>query len=360
MSEQIAVIGAGSGGISFAIHLAMKGKEVIIYDNDKSKIEKLKKKHVIKVSGLYNLEMDSLKFTENIEEAISKAKLILVSITTNNIKNLANEISPFISSNQIIIFNPGHTFGAIEFVYNLKRNGVKNLPIVAETQDLIFACRLDNNYNLKINGIKKSMDIATYNPKDIKKVLSILSKYFRVFNPVENTWITSLNNISSMIHPIPTLLNISRIEDLKTFRYYREGITQTISDIIELADKERLAIGKALDIDLTSTLNWMKASYDTDGETIYECIENNKTYDEILGPNNIEHRFIFEDIMSGLVPMASMGAKLNIETPTLNTFIDLGNLVNKRNYREEGRTLKKISLDNIEVNDIKNYFSNKN
>lgn len=355
--NKIAVIGAGSGGLAFATYFANKGLNVSVYDNDTLRIRALREKQVINVAGIFEANIDSLTFTETIEEAISDVELIMVSITTNNIADVAHDISPFIRANHIVVLNPGHTFGAVEFVHILKRNEVKELPIVAEAQDLIFACRTDNSFNLKVNGIKKIMDIATYNPDDVNEVISILSPHFPQFNPVENIWSTSLNNVSSILHAVPMLLNLSRIEKKEDYRYYYDGITKSIAEIMDLVDQERLAIGHALNVDLTSILTWMKNSYDTSGNTLYECIQNNKAYSQILGPKTLNHRFIFEDTLSGLVPLASIAHKLGVSAKMMDTFIDLGSIVGQRNYREEGRTLEKIGLDQMEVENIKKLFN---
>ncbi|WFA08574.1 NAD/NADP-dependent octopine/nopaline dehydrogenase family protein [Tissierella sp. Yu-01] len=356
IDKKITVIGAGSGGIAFSTYFASMGKNVTVYDNDCIRIDSLKRKKVIDVTGALNASIDSLVFTSSIEEAMIDSRFIMVSITTNNISNLAKKMSPYIKPEQIIVLNPGHTFGAIEFIYTLKENGVINLPTVAETQDLIFACRLDDKYNLKINGIKKVMDIATYNTEDIKEVISNLSPYFPQFNPVKNVWATSLNNISSILHPIPMLLNISRIENEENYKYYFDGISKTITEFMSIVDQERLSIGKALGVNLTSILTWMKNAYNVNGNTIYECIQNNNSYSQIIGPKTLKHRFIYEDISSGLVPLAAIGHKLGVGTKMMDIFIDLGNIVCQRDYREEGRNLEKVGLDQLEIDNIINLF----
>lgn len=354
--NKIAVIGAGSGGLAFATYFANKGASVSVYDNDILKIKALKEKKEIKVSGVLDVSINSLTFTNSIEEAINDAKLIMVSIITNNIANVAKDMAPFLKPYQTIVLNPGHTFGAIEFVHIIKQQGLKELPIVAEAQDLIFVCGLNNQYDLKISSIKKAMDIATYNPNDVHEVIKILSNYFTQFNPVENVWVTSFNNISSILHAIPMLMNVSRIENGEDFKYYYEGITKAVAEIMDIVDQERLSIGHKLNVELDSILSWMKKAYNTEGNTIYECIQNNKAYIQIVGPKTLNHRFIFEDILSGLVPLSSMGHKLNVNTKMIDIFIDLGCIISQRNYSEEGRTLEKIGLDQMNVDNIKGLF----
>lgn len=354
--KKITVIGAGSGGLSFAAWFLNKGNEVTVYDNDNEKTKSLKQKKKIRVTGILDMEINTSILTDSIEEAVSDSNLIMVSITTNDIKDFAKEFAPLANKDQMVVLNPGHTFGAIELMHILNKHNVKTMPIIVEAQDLIFTSRTDKDLNLKISGIKKEMDIAAYNPSDINTASCILKEVFPQINPVKNVWLTSLNNISSILHPIPSLLNLSRIEYANEFRYYYDGISKTVGDIMNRADEERLEIGKALGLELTSVVNWMKGSYDTYGGNIYECIKNNKSYSEIMGPKSINHRFIYEDLLSGLVPLVSMANKLSVKTPVMETFIKLGSFVSNTDYIMEGRTLEKIGLGDVSALDIKLMF----
>ena len=55
-----------------------------------------------------------------------------------------------------------------------------------------------------------------------------------------------------MLHPIPTLMNVNKIDLNQPFDYYMEGITPSVAKLIEVADEERLAVCKALRVEIPS------------------------------------------------------------------------------------------------------------
>ena len=78
-------------------------------------------------------------------------------------------------------------------------------------------------------------------------------------------------------------------------------------------------------------------------------IKSNPTYKDILAPSTINHRYVWEDIPTGLVPMSFLGKTLGIPTPTIDYIIDEGSKMLDTDFRSEGRTLSKLGLstDNL-------------
>ncbi len=56
---------------------------------------------------------------------------------------------------------------------------------------------------------------------------------------------------------------------------------------------------------------------------------------------DLEHRFIVKDLLCGIVPLASIGAELGVETPIMNAFIEIGSVVCGRDFRAQGAGLQK-------------------
>ena len=89
-------------------------------------------------------------------------------------------------------------------------------------------------------------------------------------------------------------------------------------------------------------------------------IISNPTYRDILAPTTINHRYVWEDIPTGLVPMSSFGKNLGILTPTIDYFIEQGSKLLNIDFRSEGRTLWKLGLssDNL-ISDLWDITINK-
>ena len=76
-------------------------------------------------------------------------------------KDIAAILASLVDDTYTIILNPGRTFGALEFKKALIDCGFKNLPIIAETQTIIYTCRRKGNNNVILYALKNGVEIAT-------------------------------------------------------------------------------------------------------------------------------------------------------------------------------------------------------
>ncbi len=60
-----------------------------------------------------------------------------------------------------------------------------------------------------------------------------------------------------------------------------------------------------------------------------------------------------EDIPCSLVPIASTGKMLNVETPTIDSVIHMGALMNSTDYWANGRTMENLDLAGMSVRDLR-------
>ena len=149
---------------------------------------------------------------------------------------------------------------------------------------------------------------------------------------------TSFGNMGMVLHPLPMLLNFGAVDNGRKFRYYKEGITPVIADLIEKLDRERLGVAYRLGYELESIKDWMKRNYGTTGAGFYEHIQTNTCYGGMEAPTSIHNRFIEEDIPYGLVPLEDTAKKLGVEVPVATGTISFASVVMGRNYRSQGRS----------------------
>lgn len=162
-----------------------------------------------------------------------------------------------------------------------------------------------------------------------------LKSYLKV---VDSVAITSLSNVGMILHCSPVLMNIGWIENEKVdFKYYYDGISKSVANFLEKIDLERLTVAEMAGYPTESVADWLRRSYKIDGNSLYECIKNNKAYKEIDAPTSIKGRYITEDVPNGLVPVEALGEQLGIPTPNITTIINLANAVMDYDYRKIGR-----------------------
>jgi opine dehydrogenase len=191
--------------------------------------------------------------------------------------------------------------------------------------------------------------------KDTDKVLALVKEAYPCFIPAKNILQTTLQNANPVIHPAVSLLNIGLIERTKgDFLFYAEGITASVGRVMEAVDKERIAVGKELGVEVVpDPVMGVRQGYMQDA--IY-----GKGYSEGIGfqgsraPSNLDGRYIHEDVGYGLLFVSELGKSLGIETKVIDGIIDIFSVVMDRDYRaEKKRTMQtlglaKYSLDELE------------
>ncbi|MHA1617889.1 MAG: NAD/NADP octopine/nopaline dehydrogenase family protein [Promethearchaeota archaeon] len=338
------VIGAGNGGRAFAVYLSKCGYIVNLVYRTKKNIIRIKKSRKIEakgeISGIFDLNM----VTNNYKRALKGTHVILYVVPASVQSTITKKIAPYLEDGQIIVLNPGRTWGAIE-TYNILSKYRPDLEIyIAETQTLLFTCRKLEDYGIDILRFKESVDCCFY-PENLNQIVgSFLKNIFPKFNIVHDIRITSLNNMGAVIHPTVTLLNAGSILRNEDFFFYQEGISPEIARMVEKIDKERCHIIEALGLEPITLKEWAHTCYNCRSESIYEIFHEIDSYKSIKAPQSLNIRYITEDIPTGLVPLSSLGRHLNVSTPTINALIILANTLMKKNFWKIGRTIENIKL----------------
>jgi|Deesub1362A_J573_1020465.scaffolds.fasta_scaffold00052_4 opine dehydrogenase len=356
---KFAVIGAGGGGQATAAHLALMGFEVNLYNRSRERIKHIQRKKGIEVTGIINAFGELNKVTTNIKEAIEDADIIIVVVPASGHEDVAKLCAPYLKDGQLVVLTPGRTFGALEFINVVRKNGSSADIIIAETQTIIYTSRCKEHTEVEILALKKRVPLATLPATQTNNVVEIMKDIYPQFVPATNVLKTSLDNIGAIFHPTPTLLNAGWIETPQTnFKYYYEAITPTVAKFLEIIDKERMDVAEALGIDALSAKDWLYEAYGVKGETLYEALQNNDKYHTIDAPMTLQHRYIFEDVPTGLVPLASLGDMLGVPTPNIKLIIQLASRLTGIDFWKNGRTVEKLGLKGLSVNDIKRLVDN--
>ena len=341
---KFSVIGAGASGTLMSIILKTKGYTVNLMDKDSDKVAQLKGCPVLKATGKTEAEANPDMITDNTAEAIKGTDIIMVCTTTDAHADVAAAIADTITADQIVILNPGHVGGVLNFKTALKNAGCKVDPIVCEASDMMFACRTMEIGHTFHSGVKAKVKLASIPSENAVKVAELLKDVFPCYVPCESVLITGLSGGSGMLHSIPCVMNMNKIELKQNFDYYIEGLTPGVCRIIEKADAERIAVTKALGLEIEALLPHLKDVYHLEPDNLYDAIQSCEPYKGIKSPMNTNHRFMQEDTLCDLVPTASIGKMLGVPTPTIDMIIELESIMLGKDFVKEGRTVEKLGL----------------
>ncbi|MFH2114405.1 MAG: NAD/NADP octopine/nopaline dehydrogenase family protein [Spirochaetota bacterium] len=340
-----AVIGGGNGGQSAAGHLGILGFPVRIYDIFEETIGEIRSKGGVEVGGAVQGFGPVQLATTSIDQAVDGADVIMIIAPALAHRDIARSLAPFVRPGQIVFIHPGATFGAIEFYREFTSAGapVDDL-VICEAQSLLYACRSVSPGVVSIKGVKQKLAVSALPAVKTAAAVASLAAAFPQIVPGINVLETGLTNLNAMMHPGPSLLNTSLIESSHEWKYYLDGITPTIGVFVERLDKERLALGKAVGLELHGILEMYREMYGVHAPTLSETVRKNPAYQDIQGQKKVDTRYILEDIPMGLVPMASLARKLGVPCRMMETIISLGEEVLDRDLTTTGRTLESLGL----------------
>ena len=350
------VLGGGNGGQTTAAHLGMMGFDVVLYDIFEETTQ------VIEDQGGIHLEDALVGFgkvscaTTNIKKALQDADIVLITVPATAHKSVAKACAKYLKDGQIILLNPAATFGSIEFDKTLNDEGCTADITIAETNTLLYGCRIIEPGRIQVFGLKSRVLVAALPATEINKVVAALHTAFPQFEAVDSVLITSFDNTNPILHPATTLLNTGTIESDRTWYFYIDGFTPSIGHFVEKMDEERIEIGRSLGLELLSCREQLEIEYNVFNDTLSESVRSNPVYQNIKGPKTLDIRYLSEDIPMGLVPFIALGRLIGLPTTRMEIIVDMAQQVLERDLMKEARTLENLGIHGMNVEDFLCYI----
>lgn len=360
-STRFTVIGAGHGGKAMAAHLALKGFQTNIYNRTQD--------HISAINARGGIELESYEggphgfgelhlVTSDIKEAVEEADVIMVVVPSSAHADIARISAPYLRDGQIVLLHPGRTCGALEFAQVIRNAECKADVTISEAETFIYASRSDGPAQARIFRIKDAVPLASLPSKRTAQVLEIINNAYPQYIDGINVLHTGLNNMGAIFHPALTLLNAGWIESTHgDFQFYIDGVTPSVARLLEVLDRERVTVASALGIRAKSAMDWLQMAYTTTGADLHEAIHNQPGYYGIKAPNNLNHRYIFEDVPMSLVPIASMAQGYGVSVRGMESIIRLACIIHRTDYWRRGRTLRKLGIDRLSVTELTSYVT---
>jgi opine dehydrogenase len=291
-----------------------------------------------------------ISVSSSASQAISGADLIVVIVPSTAHEFMAEAIAQFLQENQVVLLNPGHTGGALEFRKRLNDVGFKKNVSICETMTLTYITRLIAPAEVQIYRRAKSVLYSALPASGMHEVARTLLKSFPNLKAAKNVLETGLFNVNAVMHPAGMILNAGWIEHTEgSFKFYAEGLSESVCRIIEAIDEERLDIAESLEV---NPRPFVKIFYELGSSTVkngsvYESIKGSVPNRAIKAPGSLDSRYLHEDVGHGLVPMVEFAKIAGAKAPMMEAMIDLACRVSGKEYRKEGRTAEKLGIANM-------------
>ncbi len=360
---KVAVLGAGHGGQAMAADLTLSGHSVRLAAIP----EHANNIAIIRAFGGIFLEGTASSgvpagfakiqmITDDVPAAIKGAEIVMVVVPAFAQEPYMRILLECAEPGQLVVFNPGK-FASLEFGRMLWEAGRLGEVKVGETDTLIYAARMSGAGHNRILGVKSAVYYAAFPSVETAATLYSLMDLYPQFAPAKNVLQTSVDDIAMTLHPITTLMNASRIEQIGPYRNPHYGITPSLGRVIQAVDNERYELSKKLRYETMSFLEAYERDYGVKGKSVDEVILNVPAYKSMASPDSLNHRYITEEVPYGLVPVAALARIAGIAAPGTDCIIRLACMANGVDYWAMGRSLDAMGLSGLDISGLIKYVT---
>ena len=351
---KIAVLGSGNSGQALAGTLTLSGHEVHLaaVPEHATQIRILQS-----LGGVWVEADDSLgvmsgfakiaRIDTEVGEAVSESELIILALPAYAQDAYFETLAEYAQPNAVVLIQPGK-FGALRFAQTLRKHQRDPSELlIAETSTSPYAAKISGLGCIWIRGVKKETLMASWPAQRFDELRERTHPVFPSYVRAKNVLMTSISDGASVLHPVTTLMNLSRLETMGPYRTHGYDLTPQVGRMVEAVDQERCRVAAAFDVPFTILQDQLKNFYGLEGETVYEVVSHSHVHRDQITPRNADHRYITEDVPYGLVPILRLARMSGFEVPATQAIVTMASIVNETDYEGDRYSSEALGLNLI-------------
>jgi opine dehydrogenase len=348
----IAVLGAGGGGLAVAYEWASRGHRVSLYAQraHDHHLAPVRERGGIQAEGLLEGFVRLETVTCDIGEALDGVEVIFVVGPAYATEPFAADTRGHLHPGVCVVVCPSSCVGSLAFKRAAGLDLYDESIVVGETSTLPYAARASMDASVRIfHRFDTALFAAAAPRSNTPRLLEVLREVYPRAEEAAGVFQTTLQNGNPVIHPAVTLLNAALIERTGgDFMFYEEGVTEAVGRVMKAVDGERLAIARALGVtilaepDIGVRQGYMTESNYTTGYSTAPGFRG------IKAQNELHHRYLTEDVGYSLVFVTDLARHLGVPTPTMDALIHIASVVTGEDFAaERARTMDTMGLSGL-------------
>ncbi len=347
----IAVLGGGNGSHAAAVDLSEQGHRVRFWRRDAQGVAALQA-----ADGKLTLkdhrgtrEVAIALVTADIGEAVTGAELIVCPAPATAQKDIAAALAPHLKDGQVIFLPPG-SFGSYLMAKEIRAKGNDAQVTFAEAGTLPYLTRKHGATTIAITTRATRLPSGVFPLSRRDHALKIIRQAYPAVEDAGDGLSGALMNAGPIIHPPLILMNAGPIEHFEHWDIHNEGTQPAIRRVTTRLDAERMAVREALGYGAPhfpladhyddAREEWMY------GNAAHEKLVDSEDWRERLILR--EHRYMREDVATGLAFLVSVADWAGVPAPTATGLLAIGSAVCDDDFRQNGRTLESLGLDKLD------------
>ncbi|MBG6159220.1 opine dehydrogenase [Labrenzia sp. EL_159] len=285
------------------------------------------------------------------QELAEGCDALILALPATGHKSVMDALEPHIREGQHIIISSHASFGAVYLTQALMARGV-SAPVTAWGTTIVSGRRLEGN-KVRVNTIRNRVDLCTVPEAASDDGLDLCQLLFGDrFKPRDGLLAILLSNLNPQNHLGIALCNITRMERGED---WSQGlnVTPKVGRLLEQLDLERLAIAKALNLDVKTIFEHFHQSFHVPIGTISEMNQQMHTHGYGgLGPTTADSRYVTEDVPYGLQVTAALGRLVDRPAALHEAGIRLFSAMYGREFAQENEFLHALDMESYSLCDL--------
>lgn len=355
---RVTVLGGGNTAFSVAANLTLAGASVTLCELSQFQemVAPIRGSKQVLLSGVAYQGVATLdRVTTDFGEALAECELALIIIPAYGHRAFAEACCSHLRQGQVVVLMPG-TLGSLEFAKILRARGSAEGVILAETDTAPYVCRKLTPSSAHIWGVVDGLGLGVFPSSAGRRVKELVSPWFPGVRLYPNALACGLAALNPIVHPAGVLLNAGRVEYSRgEFYFYEEGVTPGVCRLIYAVDRERLAIAKSLDVELTPVDEaFHEAGFGPRGD-LWATVNGSRMLTALRAPGSLETRWLTEDIPYGLATWAKLGEQFGVACPVMRALVELTSKIIETDFWKCARTLEDLGVAGMDKQAILEY-----
>ena len=291
------------------------------------------------------------RLADGAQRLVRDNDVLILALPAYGHKAVMDSMAPHVRDAQHVIISSHASLGAIYLVQLLARRGV-TAPVTAWGTTAVTARRRSGS-EVRINTVRSLIDLCTVPDSRAQEGLALCRRLFGDrFQSRDGLLAISLSNLNPQNHMGIALGNMTRMERGETWSQGR-NVTPNTGRLLEALDQERLAIARALELDVRTVYEHFHLSYHVPVASVSEM--NQEMHARGIGgtgPATANSRYVVEDVPYGLVVTATLGELVGRPARLHDAGTRILSAMYGRDFAAENELLNALDLQRHDMRDL--------
>ncbi len=346
--KRIGIAGAGSIALGTAALLHENRHDPVLW-SPSGKGTFVFKTQPLRAQGVFEAEF-APQVASSAKGLAEGCDALILCLPANGHKTVMDALLPHIREGQHVIISSHASFGALYMMRELAARGV-SAPVTAWGTTIVSGRR--QAATVRVNTVRNRVDICTVPETASSEALDLCQSLFGDrFKPRDGLLAITLSNLNPQNHLGIAMCNITRMERGEDWSQ-GQNVTPKVGRLMEQLDLERLAIAKALDLDVKTIFEHFHQSFHVPMGPISDMNQEMHRHGYSgLGPGTADSRYVTEDTPYGLVVTAALGRLVGRSASLHEAGIQIFSAMYGRDFTQENDLLTALDIERFSLTDL--------